>query len=72
MNAGNVAEQSQSRKVSLEVFADLLEQSEVKECLDVGTALIYKALHPTHGLIILVNTSETDQNAVMVLDRTIQ
>lgn len=45
------------QQVSLEDFADLLDESAVTERLDLHSALVYKVTHPTKGNLVLVNTT---------------
>ena len=50
--------------INLEQLCDLLEVSKVVEEVSLGSTLIKKAIHPTRGNIILVNTAG-EQNAIM-------
>ncbi len=45
-----------SGTINLDSYTDLLECSTVHERIDLGVALVIKALHPVFGLIVLVNT----------------
>ncbi len=47
-------------KINLERVVDLIEESTVKEQLDLGSALMYKLLHPTLGSLVLVNSAAGD------------
>lgn len=50
--------------ISFEELCDLLEVAKVVEETNLGNTLIKKAIHPTRGNIILVNTAG-DKNAIM-------
>lgn len=39
--------------VDIEEHVDILEASEILEKQEVGSALIYKVCHPTHGKMVM-------------------
>jgi hypothetical protein len=47
----------QSSSINLETFAELLEQSDIVESIDLGTSVIHKVRHPEGGTMVLINTS---------------
>lgn len=57
---------SQSGAIDLDTFASLVEASTITEKVDIGVAVVIKAIHSTLGTIILVNTTGA-QCAVMYM-----
>lgn len=43
--------------ITLQEFADILEESTLNETLDLGSAVIHKVTHRTRGALALVSTS---------------
>ena len=55
--AAEMAVSKKSEIVDLETLTDVLEVCDVQERLDLGSALVIKAIHPLLGAVMLVNTS---------------
>lgn len=53
-----------SGKIDLQQLTDLLEESSVKACIDLGGTLVYQVKHPVRGNLILVNTAESDHAVI--------
>ena len=53
------------QKMNHEDFADIMEQCTLGECQDIGVALIYKALHPIYGNVVLIS-SIGQENALVI------
>jgi hypothetical protein len=49
-----------SGKLTAEQSADILSESEVERCVDLGHSFMYKLIHPVLGLLLLVNSSLGD------------
>lgn len=43
--------------ISYEEGVNLIAESEIHTCVDMGGAFLYKLVHPTHGSIAVVNSS---------------
>lgn len=52
--------------IDLDTFATILEASTVIERVDIGVAVVIKAIHKIHGMIVLVNSMGAE-NAVIYL-----
>ena len=46
-----------SSEIELGQCCDLLEQSEVKQSIDLGSSVIHDVIHAEHGRVILINTA---------------
>lgn len=55
-----------SGAIDLDTYVALVEASTVIEKIDIGVAVVIKAIHAIHGMIILVNTAGAS-SAVMYL-----
>ena len=66
MEAVSVVGSMKSGIIDLDTFAALVDASTVIEQIDLGVAVVVKAIHVIHGLVILVNTTGT-RSAVMYL-----
>jgi hypothetical protein len=55
-----------SGAIDLDTFATLVDESTVTEKIDLGAAIVIKAIHLVHGTIILVNTTGAE-SAVMLM-----
>jgi len=55
---------SLTSKISLEVFSDLLESSQLLITLDLGGTIAHKVWHSRRGNLVLINTAE-GENAVI-------
>lgn len=44
------------QEVELSVLCDMLEESEVIESLDIGSAIVHQVSHPSRGRMVLVST----------------
>ena len=48
---------SSAEKISNEQSAELILESEVQCCLDLGSSFLYKLLHPKLGPVVVVDSS---------------
>lgn len=46
-----------TQAVDIDQLADLIEQSNVTETLDLGSTFVHRATHPEHGNVILISTA---------------
>lgn len=60
------ARSNKSGVIDLDTFAALVEASTVTEKVDIGVAVVIKAIHASLGTIILVNSTGA-QSAVMYM-----
>ncbi|MFK3741016.1 hypothetical protein [Massilia sp. TN1-12] len=61
----NAVDVDKQRVISLEDFADLLEESKVESVLDLGGTILHRVIHPVMGALVLINT--TGLNALVTL-----
>lgn len=48
---------AKDRAIDFEKSVELIEESEVVTCLDLGHSLLYRLMHPVFGAIAVLNSS---------------
>ena len=56
-----------SEVIDIDRLVDLLEISEIKESLNLGSVTVHKVLHPTLGMIVLIDSC-SGHNGLMHLN----